>query len=327
MRRVVPSSRLRSFVGAEEQIMHEKIQDIRQLNKELLEQNIYMGGRGFYQVVDETPLVGRKNLFFCVNLQENKRYLVEFAPPNLTHVELQKYLRRALFLMVLEPNNGIVTAKDFSIDPARSFVILDWVQGKNLNSILKHVRLTVRESLWILLDMANALNHLSDFTFVHRNIQPSNILIQDGTTRAYLQGVDYLTQSDFLQTQMDSNVQNAPYISPELMRYLLTPEKPVFITPASDVYSLGAVFYHMLSGEPPFAKRTNMGKWALRPGTPKLKMKFADRRQKGCCRTLLKRMMAPSFHKRWTAYEVRACLLDYLDKSHRSEDMERWTSE
>lgn len=306
---------------------NEKIQDIERLTEELLDQDIHIGGRGYYQVLDEIPVVGKKNLFFCRCLQEGKRYLIEFASPTLTHVELQKFLRRALFLMVLDPQKGMITARDFSMDPTRSFVILNWVVGKNLNSLLKHIRLSVDEAMWILSDLAVALDHLADFTFVHRNIHPGSILIRDGTGHAYLEGLDYLTQSDFLQTQLDTNLQYVEYASPELIRYLLSPNTPMFLTPASDIYSLGCVFYHMITGHPPFPGRDNLAKWIRRPQIPKLKVPFPNKAQKKQCQHLIKNMMTPHYYNRWSAFQIRDFVLNIMDKSDRPRQMARFIFE
>lgn len=305
---------------------NEKIRDIYRLSKQLMMENIYMGGRGFYQILDEIPIIGKKNLHFCIALEENKKYLLEFAPSHLTHIDLQKYLRRALFLMVLDQQKGLVTARDFSMDPTRCFVILDWIPGKNLNNVLKHVRLEIKEALWILLDLAIALQHLADFAFVHRNIHPGNIIIHETTGKAYLDGLDYLTQSDFLQTQLDNSLQYVQYTSPELAKYLISPNKSVFITPASDLYSLGAVFYHMLTGQPPFVERTNLSKWARSPYMPKVRIQFPDRAQKKICSQLLNKLMEKNFAKRWSAYELKEYLNQYLNPSDRKKDMVRWIS-
>ncbi len=303
---------------------NELIKKIQELNSQLLGQDIYMGGRGFYQVLDQIPLLGRNNLYFCRCMEDTKRYLIEFAPPNLAHIELQKYLRRALFLMVLDHNKGIIRARDFSIDPARCFVILDWVEGKNLNAVLKVTRLTLKESLWILFDLSTALDHLADFSFIHRNISPNNILLQEVTGQTFISGVDYLTQSDFLQTRLDVDFHNVQYVSPELMRSLLYPDKPTFLTPWSDIYSAGAIFFHMVTGEAPFAKREDMEKWARRPWVPKIQSSTLSRKERKYCQALIDKTMLPNFYKRWSAYQLREYIQTFLGNAERNIDMIRW---
>lgn len=280
-----------------------------------------MGGRGFYQILEEAPGGCQNNLFFCRSLEDNKRYVLEFAPQNLAHVELQKYLRRALFLMVLEHEKGVITARDFSMDPMRSFVVLDWVPGKTLEAVFKYSKFNVKEALWILLDLTKTLEHLVDFSFVHRNINPGIIVLHENTGRVYLGGMDYLTQSDFMQTRLDLNVQ---YVSPEMMRSLLRPEDLVFLTPFTDIYSIGAVFYHMVTGEPPFAKRTNMEKWANRSWVPKIRTTTLTRKEKRFCQYLLKKTMCHNFIKRWSVHQLRDYIMSYLKDSKRNEDLKRW---
>jgi serine/threonine protein kinase len=308
--------------------MHnELIQQIQQLSKQLVEREIYTGGRGFYQVLDQLPIAGRTNLFFCRCLEDSKIYLIEFAPQNLAHIELQKYLRRALFLMVLDHEKGIIRAKDFSMDPTRCFVILDWVPGKNLNAVLKSTRLTLKESLWILFDLTAALDHLADFSFIHRNINPSNILLRENTAQIYLSGVEYLTQSDFLQTRLDIDVHNVQYVSPELARSLLFPDKPTFLTPWTDVYSASAVFFHMVTGEPPFSKRKDIEKWAKRPWVPKVQNPNLIRKERKYCQHLIDNTMSTNFYKRWSAYQIREYIQSFLGNSNRVQDMHRWVSQ
>lgn len=305
---------------------NELIKKIQQLNQQLIDQDIYTGGRGFYQVLDQVPFAGKSNLYFCRCLEDEKIYLMEFAPQNLTHIELQKYLRRALFLMVLEHEKGIIRAKDFSMDSARCFVILDWVPGKTLQSILKYTKLTLKESLWILLDLANALDHLADFCFIHRNINPVNIVIKDFSTQAYLGGVEYLTQSDFLQTRLEIDIHNSQYASPELNRSLLYPDKPAFLTTWTDIFSAGAVFLHMLTGEIPFPKRPDLDKWSRRPWVPKVQNPALNRKERKYCQCLIDNTLAGNFYKRWSATQLREYILNFLGNSSRAVDMARWVS-
>lgn len=302
--------------------MHnELIEQIKQLTKQLLDQEIYVGGKGFYQLLEEVPSGSKNNRFFCLSLADNKRYVIEFAPGNLAHIELQKYLRRALFLMVLQHDKGIISAKDFSMDPARSFVVLDWVDGKDLHALLKYTTFTLNEALWILLDLTEALAHLADFSFIHRNINPSNIILQNETGRAYLAGVEYVTQSDFLQTRLDINTQ---YVSPEMMQSLLAPEKPVFLTPWTDIYSLGSMFFHMLTGETPFPKRPDMEKWVRKASSPTLNHPSLQRKDRKYCQGLLDKTMARDFYKRWSAPQLHEYIQNYLGTSERAKDMARW---
>ncbi|WP_372368270.1 serine/threonine protein kinase [Candidatus Uabimicrobium sp. HlEnr_7] len=305
--------------------MHKDIiKEIHTLNEKLLQKNIFKGGKGFYQLLDERPNVNKRNVFFCLSMEEGKKYILEFAPPNLNHVELQKYLRRALFLLILDPRRNVVSARDFSIDPNQGFVVLDWVAGVELHAILRKSSLiTINEALWILTDLTKALEHLADFSFVHRNIHPRNIIIRKQSADAYLSGLEYLAQSDFMETKLVDI--NTNYISPELMRSLIFPDTNIYLTPSSDVYSIGAIFFHMLTGVPPFSTKRNLEKWSSkRYKVPKLEDVQTSRKQKKMLQFLIKKMMEFDPHKRWSTMEIRDYAYDCLDVSDRDKDMQRF---
>ena len=302
--------------------MNKLIHQIHELSQQLIDEDIYMGGKGFYKIEGIVPFPDVKNTYFSTSMRDQEKCLLEFAASDIDHVQMQKYLRRALFLMVLEKNKNIVTALDFSIDASRAFVVLEWIAGKNLNSILKHTTLGLKESLWIVSDMCVALEHLAEFSFIHRNVTPKNITIREKTGEAYLGGVENLTLSDFLQTKLEVNNN---YVSPELVQSLLYPDRQVFITPWSDIYSLGAVFFHMVTGEPPFPKKVDMGKWCLRAPLPKVKNQMLSRKERKYCQYLVDKTMHRNFLKRWSPRQLKNYVLAYLENANREKDMERWT--
>ena len=299
----------------------EIIRQIQDLNQKLIENDVCVGGRGYYKVLDKMPFPDKKNIFFALSLENKKQYLIEFAPQDLNPIDMQKYLRRALFLMVLDQEKGVMSAKDFSIDPARCFIITDWIEGKNLQSLMKHIRFNLPEILWIMSDLTYSLDHLSEFGFVHRNINPQNITIQSKIGRSYLGGVEYVTLSDFVHTQLEINNH---YASPELVRSLLLPDNNELLTPWSDVYSLGALFFHLVTGEPPFVANRNIEKWCKKPNVPKIKSEFLSRRERKYCQELIDNTMHPKFLKRWSPNRIRRYIMAFLGDSSKEDDMVRF---
>lgn len=299
----------------------EIIQQIQDLNQKLVEQDIFAAGRGFYKILEKKPFPDRKDAYLALSLENKKEYLLEFAPNDMTPVDMQKYLRRALFLMVLDHQKCVIGARDFSMDPARCFIIMDWVEGKNLQSIMKRYKLNLREALWIMVDLTHALEHLAEFGFVHRNLSPQHIILQNKTGRAYLSGVQYIALSDFVQTRLEVNDH---YSSPELTRSLLVVDSNEPITPWSDIYSLGAIFYHLLLGDPPFPSNRNIEKWARRPSVPSVKSDVLSRRERKYCQELIDNVMHPNFLKRWSPTRIRRYIMAFLGDSPRQQDMQRF---
>ena len=95
----------------------------------------------------------------------------------------------------------------------------------------------------ILADLAQALVAIKDH-IVHRDIKPSNILLLNGKWCLADFGIARYAEHT-TATQTWKHARSAPYAAPEQWQDKRT-------TPATDVYSLGVVAYHLLAGEPPF---------------------------------------------------------------------------
>jgi serine/threonine-protein kinase len=98
-------------------------------------------------------------------------------------------------------------------------------------------------------DVAAALDALHGRGLVHRDVKPSNVLI-DGEDRAQLADFGLATARDWTRLTRDGALVGTPhYVAPELVAGDQA-------TAASDVYSLGCVAYHCLVGRPPFGGRS-----------------------------------------------------------------------
>lgn len=127
------------------------------------------------------------------------------------------------------------------------FYSMEFVDGETVESILdREGALDPLRAVEIVLQIARALQYLAEHKIVHRDVKPGNIMV----TRS---GIAKLGDFGFVQSSLDSVLSPAgevlgtpDYISPEAS----LGEKDLDYR--SDLYSLGASFYHMLGGEPPF---------------------------------------------------------------------------
>uniref|UniRef100_A0A7C4U6P9 Serine/threonine protein kinase n=1 Tax=candidate division WOR-3 bacterium TaxID=2052148 RepID=A0A7C4U6P9_UNCW3 len=128
------------------------------------------------------------------------------------------------------------------------FLILEFVEGKSLDDILKKRKIPVKIVLKICLDIARGINYAHRNGIIHRDIKPSNILIsKDGVCKildfglAYEEGIRFTDPGVYIGTPA--------YIAPEV----LSGKNYSF---RSDVFSFGVLFYELISGSNPFYAKT-----------------------------------------------------------------------
>jgi serine/threonine-protein kinase len=162
---------------------------------------------------------------------------------------------------------NIVKAYVFGQDPAskKYFIVMEFVDGPTAQERLeKGGRLPLADATQIVVDIARGLEYLHHQRYVHRDIKPGNILIApDGSAKLADLGVaKYLENTQGLTT-LDQGV-GTPYYMPWEQGI-----NACLVDPRSDVFALGATFYHLLTGRVPFpgedevliAKRKESGKY------------------------------------------------------------------
>lgn len=156
-----------------------------------------------------------------------------------------RFMREAHFMASMQHEN-ILHVYDFLFFGGTCFIILEYVEGIDLYDLLeKCQRLPVEVASIIALQTARALDHAHFRGIIHRDIKPANIMIsKSGTVKLMDFGI---ARDDSLQdlTETGAGLGTPSYMSPEQ----IVGEKLDFRT---DVFSLGIVFYQMLTGRKPF---------------------------------------------------------------------------
>jgi len=135
----------------------------------------------------------------------------------------------------------------------RPYYVMPYIDGESLRQRLaREQQLPVSDSVHIATEVASALDYAHRHGVVHRDIKPENILLHDGSAIVADFGIALaVTQAGGERmTQSGVSLGTPNYMSPEQA----AAER--VITGRSDIYSLGAVTYEMLSGEPPFSGPT-----------------------------------------------------------------------
>lgn len=184
-----------------------------------------------------------------------RKVAIKFLPPEIANDERarQRLLREAKTAATLDHPN-ICAIYEVGQEGDCSFIVLQYIEGETLAARLRHHRPDVQEALAIAEQVAEALKQAHSRGIVHRDIKPENIMLTTGTQVKVLdfglakvvrdpQIVDADTAS--LLSMPGMVVGTLPYMSPEQVR-------GEELDCRSDIFSLGAVLYELLSGRKPF---------------------------------------------------------------------------
>lgn len=188
------------------------------------------------------------------------------------------------------------------------FFSMKLIEGGHLDGLVRQNALSIREAADLLAKVARTVHYAHENGVLHRDIKPGNILL-DG------KGDPHLTDFGLARlVEKESNVTRTMDVlgTPSFMAPEQAAGKNEAVTSATDVYGLGAVFYHLLTGQPPFAGGTTYETIKLvcetEPRSPRLWNSKVDREVATICLKCLEKDPA----RRYSSALALA------------EDLERW---
>jgi hypothetical protein len=148
---------------------------------------------------------------------------------------------------------AIVSVHDTGEQGSVAYVVMEYVQGENLAQALAHEkRFSVRRATWFTLQVAEALAAAFRLGFIHRDIKPENILLRrDDSVKVTDFGLAKNLKEGELGglTRTGQVLGTMVYIAPEQIVSSKGSDQ------RADLYSLGATYYHLCAGRPPFDTR------------------------------------------------------------------------
>jgi tRNA A-37 threonylcarbamoyl transferase component Bud32 len=163
----------------------------------------------------------------------------------------ERFTREARALARLN-HPHIVGVYDFGQVDGLYFFVMEYVAGVNLRQTLRAGQLQPKEALAIIPQICDALQYAHEEGIVHRDIKPENILLDHkGRVKIADFGLAKLlgqAPADFALTGVHQIMGTPHYMAPEQV------ERPLEVDHRADIYSLGVVFYEMLTGELPLGR-------------------------------------------------------------------------
>ncbi|MDX6636673.1 MAG: eukaryotic-like serine/threonine-protein kinase [Solirubrobacterales bacterium] len=204
--------------------------------------DILVGGR--YRLVRRIGAGGMADVWCADDEMLNRRialkFLLERYASDADFVE--RFRREAAAAAGLQHPN-VVSVYDRGEHEGRPFIVMEYVEGASLKDLIDR-GLTGGEAIEIIRQVLAGARFAHARGIVHRDLKPQNVLIdREGRARVADFGIARAGTSEITQT--GSVLGTAQYLSPEQAQGLET-------TPASDLYSVGAMLYEALTGQVPF---------------------------------------------------------------------------
>ncbi|MCG6870513.1 MAG: serine/threonine protein kinase [Gammaproteobacteria bacterium] len=162
------------------------------------------------------------------------------------HAFCERFLKEGKIIAKVSSHPDIVTIHDIGCyDGQHYYMAMEYVAGGNLKDRIKS-RVSQERPLDILRHVASALGYAHELGFIHRDVKPANILFRENGEPVLSDfGIAKSLNSETQLTKIGFTVGTPEYMSPEQA-------VGQGMDGRSDIYSLGVVFYEMLTGEKPF---------------------------------------------------------------------------
>jgi WD40 repeat protein/tRNA A-37 threonylcarbamoyl transferase component Bud32 len=142
---------------------------------------------------------------------------------------------------------AIVPIHEFGQHDGQHYFSMGFVEGQSLSQKLAAGPLPPREAARLLREVAGAVQYAHDHGVIHRDLKPANILLDAGEHPKVTDfGLAKKLEGDSELTASGQVVGTPSYMPPEQA------SGHQHVSPPADVYSLGAILYHLLTGRPPF---------------------------------------------------------------------------
>jgi eukaryotic-like serine/threonine-protein kinase len=210
---------------------------------------------GQYKVLSQIGQGGMATVLLAEHRELDRLVALKMLPPSKAKDQLnvERFKREARAAAAVDHPN-IVKVFDVLNVLGRQFIVMEYIAGKDLQSLLAtNGQLHYATAISYILQAAAGLQHAHEKGFVHRDVKPANLILsKEGTVKLLDMGLarsfeprDQLTEV----LDKDGAIGTADYCSPEQALGHAQDER-------SDIYSLGATLYALITGAPPFKGNT-----------------------------------------------------------------------
>jgi eukaryotic-like serine/threonine-protein kinase len=215
---------------------------------------------GHYKISKRIGTGGMGEVYLATDVTAGRKAALKILPTRFTDdaERLKRFQQEARAVVALNHPN-ILTVYEIGEDHSTHYIASELIEGETLRQHMTHGRMQLSEALDIATQVASALTAAHEAGIVHRDINPSNIMLRpDRYVKVLDFGIAKLAESTFAeatadgaesvtltQTNLGSILGTVRYMSPEQAC-------GVHVDKSTDIWSLGVVLYEMVSGHQPF---------------------------------------------------------------------------
>lgn len=205
----------------------------------------YIGNR--YQILKLLGRGGMADVYLAYDVILKREVAVKVLKADMSSddMALERFKREAGAVTQLSHPN-IVDVYDVGDDGDKHYIVMEYVKGYTLKQLIKkRGPIPYKEAVWLMKQLAGALMEAHRNNVIHRDVKSQNVLIKDdGTVKLSDFGIA-LASGAMQITHKDSVLGSVHYLAPELAQGKQA-------TMQSDIYSLGIVFFELLTGDVPY---------------------------------------------------------------------------
>jgi predicted ATPase/serine/threonine protein kinase len=201
---------------------------------------------GKYKIIEKVGAGGMGVVYKAEDTRLKRTVALKFLPPGLTRDKKAKerFIQEAQAAAALEHPN-ICTVFEVEETEDQTFIAMSFVKGQSLKNKIESGPISLREAEDIAVQISEGLKEAHDKGIVHRDIKPANIMLTEkGQAKIVDFGIAKLAGQVRL-TQTGTTMGTVVYMSPEQVEGKDVDQR-------SDIYSLGVIFYEMITGNVPF---------------------------------------------------------------------------
>ncbi len=203
-----------------------------------------------YRILEKLGEGGMGVVYKAIDTKLDRTVALKFLPSHLSDSEENKsrFLQEAKAAAALSDPH-ILNIYEIGEQDGNMFLVMEYIQGKTLRQYLKNLKssggIPVPQAIDWTLQIARGLKAAHAMNIIHRDIKPENIMVTpDNRMRIMDFGLAKLKGSAGL-TRTGQSLGTLSYMSPEQAQGIKTDQR-------TDIWSLGVVFYELLTGEVPF---------------------------------------------------------------------------